>query len=378
MQQYIPEFLELIYDSVSDPRGWEAFSKRMMEVLEADYSHTLITDFQTPSHNYGALVSRETGNVKAYERVVFNEDNLKIILDQQCEATAFLAKEFLHKISDNGFSIDDIFLFPDNSSNFIASFIRTRQDPAYSVLHIYGRPANQDWFSKEHLDFLNTLAGHIKKAYSLSINISHTAELNSFISRTLNHVATGVFIISHRGGVLSMNELAEKYIQDGEFKIVGKKLIINAADATQKLNDALERIAASDEPSGEYVQYVNHQGKKFFLSCLPHTGNKGAVNREWRLSDGAQCIVFVTDEKNSIELPWEKLKNLYGLTEAESNVVSMLVNGSSTEDIAENMKINPNSVRYHLKNCFSKTFVNNQAELVGLILRTLGNLPHLK
>lgn len=378
MQQYIPEFLELIYDSVSDPRGWEAFSKRMMEVLGADFSHTLITDFQSPSHNYGALVSRETGNVKAYEKVVFNEENLKLVLDQQPEVSAFLAKDFLAQVSGSGFSVEDIFLFPDNSSNFIASFIRTRQDPAYSVLHIYGRPANHDWFSREHLDFLMILAGHIKKAYSLSININHTTELNSFIARTLNHVAAGVFIISYRGGVLSMNKLAENYIEDGAFRVEGKKLVVNAEGATKMLDDALERIASSNQPSGEYVQYTDREGKKFFLSCLPHTESKGAINREWRLSDGAQYVVFVTDEKSSIDLPWETLKTLYGLTESESKVVRMLVNGSSTEDIAIELSINANSVRYHLKNCFSKTFVNNQAELVGLILRTLGNLPHLK
>jgi DNA-binding CsgD family transcriptional regulator len=50
-----------------------------------------------------------------------------------------------------------------------------------------------------------------------------------------------------------------------------------------------------------------------------------------------------------------------------------LVNGKSTSEIAQILNVNINTVRYHLKSCYVKAQVNNQAELVGLVLRVMVN-----
>jgi DNA-binding CsgD family transcriptional regulator len=112
-----------------------------------------------------------------------------------------------------------------------------------------------------------------------------------------------------------------------------------------------------------------------YLYCIPHLLSQGPNHSEWRLSDGAQNVIFITDDARHIALPLDILKSIYHLTSSESRVVQLLVNGQSTDDIAKILDINVNSVRFHLKNCFQKTQVTNQAELVGLILRSLGNLP---
>ncbi|WP_101758971.1 helix-turn-helix domain-containing protein [Oceanicoccus sp. KOV_DT_Chl] len=377
MQQYVPEFMELIYDSVADPRGWETFSRRMMDVLDADFCHTLITDFEDPSHNYGIHIVQETGSVKSYQKTIFDEGLVEKILQNQSEIECFKGNDFLSQAEKYGGLGRDVFIDGNKNTNFMVSFIRTRQDPAYSVVNVYGRREGKESYSREEYEFLAGLLPHIRRAYRLSVDVSYTEELNGFVVRSLNHIAAAVFIISHRGGVVAMNDVAGRYIANGEFFVQGNKLLVNADGITEVLNSALRSMVEAESPEGEYIKYVNNSGKKFFISCLPHMNKSGDVSREWRLSDGAQNLVFITDESTSIDLPWDKLKSLYGLTESEAKVVGMLVNGSSTEDIATALSINSNSVRYHLKNCFSKTYVNNQAELVGLILRTLGNLPRI-
>ena len=371
MDKFLSECIDLIYDSVSDPRGWEAFSRHVMKVIDADYCHTLITDFEGPSHNYGVERLEETGQVKAYQKQIYDEGALKQILDKQADACAFTSHEFFHEISAELGDPYAIFLPGELTQNFLASFIRTEQNPAYSIFHMYGRSSEKELFEKKHYDFLAELVKHTKRAYALSISISHTAELNTFIVKCLNHIPAGVFIVSYRGGVLAMNDIAKEYLATEDFEIVERRLVCRDARVNKSLQESLERITAQETSEGECLQYEIKEGKKYFISCSPHSKKQGDVTREWRLSDGAQCIVFITDETRIIELPKDRMKVLFGFTAAEVNVAEQLVNGKSTSEIAQILNVNINTVRYHLKSCYVKAQVNNQAELVGLVLRVM-------
>jgi len=63
------------------------------------------------------------------------------------------------------------------------------------------------------------------------------------------------------------------------------------------------------------------------------------------------------------------------LTEREAEITQLLLKGHTPIMIAELTDITPGTVRNHLKNVYLKLDVSSQAELFGLLLEALSNMP---
>ncbi len=70
----------------------------------------------------------------------------------------------------------------------------------------------------------------------------------------------------------------------------------------------------------------------------------------------------------------ETLRRLFGLTPAEARIVSELASGKRLEQIAEQLGVQVNTARAHLKSAFAKTGTGRQAELVQLVERTVSSI----
>jgi DNA-binding CsgD family transcriptional regulator len=57
----------------------------------------------------------------------------------------------------------------------------------------------------------------------------------------------------------------------------------------------------------------------------------------------------------------------YGLTQREQDITRLVLQGSSTAQIAEQLFVSPYTVQQHLNNVFDKTGVRSRRDLVGKI-----------
>ena len=57
----------------------------------------------------------------------------------------------------------------------------------------------------------------------------------------------------------------------------------------------------------------------------------------------------------------------YGLSERESQITRLCMQGLSTQQMARALVLSPHTVQDHLKSVFAKTGVNSRSELVGQI-----------
>jgi DNA-binding CsgD family transcriptional regulator len=80
------------------------------------------------------------------------------------------------------------------------------------------------------------------------------------------------------------------------------------------------------------------------------------------------AALFVSDPEEPIELPAATLKQLYGLTRAESALVRELANGRSVQEAARQLGITEGTARQRLVQVFGKTGTRRQANLVWLVL----------
>lgn len=64
----------------------------------------------------------------------------------------------------------------------------------------------------------------------------------------------------------------------------------------------------------------------------------------------------------------ECVQQLFGLTEAETRVAVALARGATPPEIARAMGVQGNTVRWHLKNIYTKAGAHSQSDLVRLLL----------
>nr|WP_277345526.1 helix-turn-helix transcriptional regulator [Pseudomaricurvus alkylphenolicus] len=63
--------------------------------------------------------------------------------------------------------------------------------------------------------------------------------------------------------------------------------------------------------------------------------------------------------------------NLYGLTLTEATVATIMSEGHTSEEVAQEMNIKKNTVRAHIRSLFAKLGVSRQSMLVSVVLNSL-------
>lgn len=89
---------------------------------------------------------------------------------------------------------------------------------------------------------------------------------------------------------------------------------------------------------------------------------------------GAGALLFIGDSSASTRPPSDRLRIVYGLTEAEARVASLIVAGLDLAGIAASVGVSMNTAKFHLKTVFGKIGVARQADLVRRILADVGGL----
>jgi DNA-binding CsgD family transcriptional regulator len=90
-------------------------------------------------------------------------------------------------------------------------------------------------------------------------------------------------------------------------------------------------------------------------------------DREVPSIERAVVLVSVQRERRPIDLMATKLREIYGLTDAEMTLVSAMLDGGALPAVANRLSIGHTTARTHLKHIFEKTQTRRQAELLQLV-----------
>ena len=82
------------------------------------------------------------------------------------------------------------------------------------------------------------------------------------------------------------------------------------------------------------------------------------------------CIV-INDPDGQRPLPYDRLREVFGLTEAEARLAALLAGGEELRSAAAQLKITYGTARSRLTEIFLKTETRRQTELIKLLLITL-------
>jgi DNA-binding CsgD family transcriptional regulator len=209
-------------------------------------------------------------------------------------------------------------------------------------------------------------------------------ELQAAGFQALDLLGIGLLVTNAAGQLLVANRIAEDFLnaRDG-IELDSDGVLCAVHGCSPSLQDLLQRAAAGTDAgeagSSESAIAVRRQSGKRALTLLVRSA-RGALAESHPAAPSAQpaAFVMIMDAGTPANTVEKELRHLYGLTQTETRLAMVLMEGDSLEDCCMELGIRRSTGRMHVRNLFVKTGVRRQSELVSLLLRSIGLGPRAK
>ena len=240
------------------------------------------------------------------------------------------------------------------------------------LLHV-GQPAGgghratrADIGTGAHDDYRATVLTQLQRDLHLAFEISGrlmlARNLASGISRSLDHKGVGLIVLDESGRIEEVNASAEGVLARGVIlRSDGGYLSPGRGVALPQLPQMLQRARRGQK--GGQIDFLLEDGQiDGSITVYP-----AAVTPEWERLPDNKVVLLVIDNNRPRALLTQALASTHGLTNAEMRVALKLVAGNTTRAIADELGVQINSIRAHLKAIYAKTDTHSQIELVNYL-----------
>ncbi|MDW3223434.1 MAG: helix-turn-helix transcriptional regulator [Paracoccaceae bacterium] len=189
----------------------------------------------------------------------------------------------------------------------------------------------------------------------------------------LDQVQAGIAIALPDGQVIVKNTEAERILglKDGIVLTGGGRIVTSDPDVTAKIRNHIHDVGSTAQGQANrhesLVSVVRPSGlTPLLLDIGPISDSKAELERGL---DGA--LVTIIDPERIPYLRLDRFTELYGLTQAESDVCRWIADGASIAEIAERRGTSRATAKNQVSMVLSKARVSSRIELLRLILRVL-------
>ena len=197
----------------------------------------------------------------------------------------------------------------------------------------------------------------------------------------LNRLAIGIFLITADHKVAFANEAGHELARSADGVLIAPNGLRAASHGeTNRLYQLIDTAlrASGDGSSGVEGELRGSAGGAMSLSRSSGQSSLAVLVlplQGQQLRNAERCstaIVFVTDPERQSGIDQDSLARLYGLTKKEAALAALLAQGRDLTEAADRLGMSKGTARVHLKRIFDKTGTHRQAELMILILRSVG------
>ena len=231
------------------------------------------------------------------------------------------------------------------------------------------RPHSAPPFGDAEVQQITLFAPHLKRALSINQKFWDLLSNSQSALAVLDALTIGVIFVDEDQHVVYVNSKAEEMVRLGDGLILKDGRVYGAEAAQtehlERLLDGATRTGAGlgMDPGGSmWVGALVDRPYHVLVSPLrTHRNDLGLTGKH------VCAAVFFSSPYHPYAVSVLSLRNMFGLTAAEANIVSELANGLTLEHIADKHELSKHTVRTHLKSVFHKTHTRRQAELAKLV-----------
>jgi DNA-binding CsgD family transcriptional regulator len=177
----------------------------------------------------------------------------------------------------------------------------------------------------------------------------------------------GFIVTNVSGRLLLANQTAEKILEakDG-LELTSDGVLSTLAQCGPR---SMEPLLAGTLGTNQTLMTVQRPSGKRPLTLLVRSA-RGMASPS---GSAAPVTLFILDPQCPVN-PELELRQLYGLTSAETRLANLLMEGKTLDDCCDLLGIRLTTARMHLRNVFTKTGVQRQGELVALLFNSIGSV----
>jgi len=244
------------------------------------------------------------------------------------------------------------------------------------VLRQEGTGASPE-FSPQEIALGNLLVPHLRRSFEVHREIAGIEWNSLALQEVVERLRLGVILLDSERRLLQSNRSADRVLAgQGGLQLRERKLVGLKPGDDRKLQAAIGR---AQENAGrrlfqyevdEYFRFDRKpQGPNLELQVRPLlSGAPGSAARD------AVVVVLVTSQAELSTFPLQVMRRRYSLTNAEAELVKLLLQGASLRHAAERRGVALSTARGQLKAIFSKTGTNRQSQLVQVVLAGIDTL----
>ncbi|MDH5183715.1 MAG: alpha/beta fold hydrolase [Gammaproteobacteria bacterium] len=220
---------------------------------------------------------------------------------------------------------------------------------------------NVRYFSSSENELFGLLLPHLRRAVKINRDFVELKSENQAFASVLERLPIGMVVVDADARVYAKNRRFDSILQMKQgLRIHSGNLQASKRDDSAKLIDLFQEIITSPEEDtvGRAMRLSGSSPASLLILPLIHADTPHS----------ARLIIFVASLSSDINIEIDTLKNMYGLTPAESRLAISLVKGATLDESSEAFSVSRHTLRTQLKSIYAKTGCRRQAELMVKIL----------
>jgi DNA-binding CsgD family transcriptional regulator len=362
--QALSDTIGAIYDCALDPQQWPDTCRKIAGLCESSAGGVCVHDLRHTQNDqlfvFGyqqqfleKLGQNYSESPMASSDVVANVGDVKAL---SIENSDVYEGRFFREVL-KPFGLQDIIWLPAlRTGGRMASMHASRGDKA-------------PHYREREIGLFKLLSPHVCRVLAISDALDIRTLRSEMLEKTLDGLASGVYLMARDGRVVYMNAAAERQIKTGNsIRIVNSRVSPTDPATRAALSKVIDEAARDD---------LDKDAREHSLAIPDVDGGAGYVATLLPMSHGqrrdiiapfaASAALFTKDPIEAPLLPGEAFARLYRLTGGELRVLLALAQGLGGKEAAGMLSISEPTIRTHLQRIYSKTNTARQSDLLRLL-----------
>lgn len=362
--EVLKQFIHRIYQAVMAPDSIYNVISDLRSVIDAQFSAFQIEDVITHELGRSFLIDYDDKAVDAYSEYYISRDPWTIAgLENGLLNQSFTAAQ--RHVSDKVYRETEFYRDWGQYHGVRHAIGCSFDIDDGSMLKIsFQRGSDQRPFDQDAEMFLNFLHPHFKQFVRLSPMFEEVVLKYSHWQKSLEYLDRPIWVVNADLKIEFMNSQAEKWLEGGKYlHCVQKTLYAANVLEREKFHLCINNVSNISVSSIISDSNVSAKNERVIL------GSESGTESFWItpfINNTKQNLVMITGRKALPETGI--IMQRHGLTQRQSQLCALLVQGCSIQEVAAQLNIAVNTARNTLAACFRVLNVSNQSELIRTLL----------